>query len=213
LAIGFLAGGLSGLTGAVGLLFNKFYLRHGLNKEEIVATRAANEVILHLIKIVLYILFGLLTYRVMTIGIVVAVSAVLSSITMKWVLPMLSDVLFKKIGYLAMALSGFFMLFQSGDNLLSANKGTLSTSLISEGVEAKLQWQQANYALEFTYDDGFEFEQEIPLTELTSQQQQIVNNQRGIADQIIVEKVYCVGPLYHEAYFLKDRRVLRKIEF
>ena len=50
--IGFLAGALSGLTGAVGLLFNKFYLRHGLTKDQIIATRAANEITLHLIKII-----------------------------------------------------------------------------------------------------------------------------------------------------------------
>ncbi|CAA7390983.1 sulfite exporter TauE/SafE family protein [Chryseobacterium fistulae] len=42
--IGFLAGFISGITGAIGLLFNRFYLRFGLKKEEIIATRAANEV-------------------------------------------------------------------------------------------------------------------------------------------------------------------------
>jgi uncharacterized membrane protein YfcA len=38
--IGFSAGFISGITGAVGLLFNRFYLKFGL-KKEIVATRAA----------------------------------------------------------------------------------------------------------------------------------------------------------------------------
>ena len=61
--IGFSAGFLSGLTGAVGLLFNRFYLRYDLTKEEIVATRAANEIILHLVKITLYFLFGLITEK------------------------------------------------------------------------------------------------------------------------------------------------------
>ena len=94
-SIGFSAGFLSGLTGAVGLLFNRFYLRYGLSKEEIVATRAANEIILHLVKIVLYFLFGLITMKVVSIGIVVSVSAILSSWAMKWVLPKLSEIIFK----------------------------------------------------------------------------------------------------------------------
>ena len=65
--IGFAAGFLSGFTGAVGLLFNRFYLRYGLSKEEIIATRAANEIILRLVKIVLYFLFCLIKMKVQTI--------------------------------------------------------------------------------------------------------------------------------------------------
>ncbi len=57
--VGFLAGFVSGITGAIGLLFNRFYLKYGLTKEEIIATRAANEIILHLIKLVIYIILGL----------------------------------------------------------------------------------------------------------------------------------------------------------
>ena len=64
--IGAAAGFVSGLTGAVGLLFNRFYLRYGLQKEEIVATRAANEVLLHVVKLALYSSFGLLTGKALT---------------------------------------------------------------------------------------------------------------------------------------------------
>ena len=104
--IGFSAGFLSGLTGAVGLLFNRFYLRYGLTKEEIVATRAANEIILHLVKIILYILFGLISTKGIYIGVVVAASAILSTWVMKWILPHLSENSFKQIGYFAMVISG-----------------------------------------------------------------------------------------------------------
>ena len=159
--IGFSAGFLSGLTGAVGLIFNRFYLRYGLSKEQIVATRAANEIILHLVKIVLYFLFGLITTNVIYIGIVVALSAVLSSWSMKWILPKLSETLFKKIGYFAMVISGFGMLSQSGSDLVTANNVTVDTLIKDKGLESKLQWQNANYALEFSYDEGFEFEQVI----------------------------------------------------
>jgi uncharacterized membrane protein YfcA len=79
LIIGFLAGFLSGLTGAVGLLFNRFYLRYGLSKEEIVATRAANELILHVIKLCLYFSFGLITTKVVGIGCTIAIAGFLST--------------------------------------------------------------------------------------------------------------------------------------
>lgn len=127
--IGFSAGFLSGLTGAVGLLFNRFYLRYGLTKEEIVATRTTNEIILHLIKITLYFLFGLITEKVIAIGFVVALAAILLTWSMKWILPKLSETSFKKIGYFAMVISGFMMLSQSATDLFTANNAYIDTDL------------------------------------------------------------------------------------
>jgi hypothetical protein len=211
--IGFSAGFLSGLTGAVGLLFNRFYLRYGLTKEEIVATRAANEIILHLVKIVLYFLFGLITMKVVYIGIIVAFSAILSSWTMKWLLPKLSETSFKKIGYFAMVFSGFLMLLQSGSDLFTANNGNIDTDLKTKGLESKLKWQDANYALEFTYDEGFEFEQVIPITELTRYQQKIVESKTKNADEIVIEVVHTIGSTTYEAYYFKNNKLIDKIDF
>lgn len=211
--IGFFAGFLSGLTGAVGLLFNRFYLRYGLSKEEILATRAANEIILHLIKIVLYTLFGMLNRDVWLTGMVVAFAAVLSSVSMKWVLPMLSENLFKRIGYSAMVLSGFMLMIQSSSNLLKANNGSLTTALKDEGLETKLKWQSANYALEFTYNEGFEFEQVIPYSQLTEAQKQFVESNRGTADKIVIEIVYSLNSTEYEAYYFKSNQLINKIDF
>lgn len=211
--IGFSAGFLSGLTGAVGLLFNRFYLRYGLTKEEIVATRAANEIILHLVKIVLYFLFGLISMKVIYIGLVVAVSAVLSTWIMKWVLPKLSETSFRKIGYAAMAISGVVMLTQSATDLLTENKGHISTNQLAHGFETKLKWQNANYSLEFTYDEGFEFEQITPLKELTLDQQTFINSKANGADQIIAETVYSFRAKSYEVYYFKNHRLVDKIEF
>lgn len=211
--IGFLAGFLSGLTGAVGLIFNKFYLRYGLSKEEIVATRAANEIILHLLKIVLYTLFGLITIKVVSIGIVVALSAVASSVSMKWILPKLSETHFKKIGYLAMFFSGIMMLTNSTSSLLEQNNGQLSSKPIAKGLETKLQWQSSNFALEFTYDEGFEFELAIPIEQLTTEKQELVLAEWPEADKIIVEEVYSLEPRAFEAYYFKNNQLVHKIDF
>ncbi|PKB18535.1 sulfite exporter TauE/SafE family protein [Flavobacterium sp. 5] len=211
--IGFSAGFLSGLTGAVGLLFNRFYLRYGLTKEEIIATRAANEIILHLVKIVLYFLFGLISMKVIYIGVVVAFSAVLSSWSMKWILPKLSETSFKKIGYYAMTLSGFVMLSQSSSDLLAANNGNLATNSKNKGIETKLKWQDSHFALEFTYNEGFEFEQLIPITDLTNEQQKIVYSKRQSADEIVIEAVYVIGSKSYEAYYFKNNQLIQKIDF
>ena len=211
--IGFLAGFLSGLTGAVGLLFNKFYLRYQLSKEEIVATRAANEIIMHLIKIVLYTLFGLITMKVIWMGIVVAVSALLSTWTMKTILPRLSDFLFKKVGYGAMVISGFVILAQSGGNILRANQGGIGYEQIPKGLETQLRWQSTSLELEFTYDEGFEFEQAMPFSELTPEQQSFVKQQYRDYDTIIIEAVYSLHGKTHEAYYFKNKKLVKQIDF
>ncbi len=213
MGIGFLAGFLSGLTGAVGLLFNKFYLRYGLTKEQIIATRAANEICMHLIKIVLYTLFGLISSKVLLVGAVVAFSGLLSTWTMKWVLPRLSEFLFKKIGYFAMVASGFAILFQSGGDLLTANRGSVSFGPLADGLETKLRWQNANYALEFAYDEGFGFEQVIPFKELTLAQQHTVLAQKNGADKIVIEAVYNIGSSSFEAYYFKDGKYVNQVDF
>ncbi|MBW1654545.1 sulfite exporter TauE/SafE family protein [Flavobacterium quisquiliarum] len=211
--IGFSAGFLSGLTGVVGLLFNKFYLNHGLTKEEIIATRAANEIILHLIKIVLYTLFGLISIKVVSIGVVVAVAAVLSSFSMKWILPKLSEFIFKKIGYYAMVLSGFVILGKTTSSLAMEKGGDFTATTISKGLEAKLKWQDAHFAMEFTYDEGFEFEQVIPMKDLTAQQQLFVKSSYDKADRIIIEAVYTINKTSYEAYYIKNNELIHKIDF
>ena len=212
-SIGFIAGLLSALTGAVGLLFNSFYLKFGLSKEEVIATRAANEITLHLIKILLYLMFGLINQTVFLTGFAIALAAILSSISMKYILPRISLFSFKKIGFAAMGLSGILMLLQSGRSILTMNQGNLSSQAISKGIETKLQWQNANFALEFTYDDGFEFEQVIPIEELNREEIVWVQSKHPKADQIVIEKVHTIGKQYYEAYYFQQHQLIEKLEF
>lgn len=120
--IGFLAGFVSGITGATGLLFNRFYLKFGLSKEEIVATRAANEVFLHLIKLLIYISLGLYSNLALWLGLTIAVATVISSYTVKFILPYLSENIFKKVGYGAMVISGVALLAGTSDKIIEQDK-------------------------------------------------------------------------------------------
>ena len=83
--VGFFAGFISGITGAIGLLFNRFYLRYGLTKEEIVATRAANEIFLHSIKLIIYLILGLYSSSAFWLGLTIAIASIISSYTVKFI--------------------------------------------------------------------------------------------------------------------------------
>lgn len=210
--VGFMAGFLSGLTGAVGLLFNRFYLRYGMSKEEIVATRAANEIMLHVIKLFLYGSFGLLSGNVITIGLIVGAAGLLSSYFMRWGIKKISEVFFRRLGYAAMVASGISMLEQSTTNLFSQNKGYLTFAPVSNGVESKLQWQGANLSIEFEYDEGFEYEKVIPFAALPGDKKEIVTAQKGNADHIVIEEVFGFDSHSYEAYYFKDKDLVRKID-
>ena len=213
LVIGFLAGFLSGLTGAVGLLFNRFYLRYGLSKEEIVATRAANELILHVIKLGLYASFGLISGKVIGLGASVAVAGLLSSWFMKWGLKKISESFFRSVGYATMVLSGIVMLTQSGGRLMSENNAYLSFSPIAKGVESKLQWQNAKLAFEFEYDEGFEYEQEILFSDLSPAQRKYILTEKGDAETIRIEEVFGIDSHSFEAYYFRGGKLVKKIDF
>ena len=136
--IGFLAGFVSGITGAIGLLFNRFYLKYGLTKEEIIATRAANEIILHLIKLVIYIILGLYSKNALLLGLTIAVASVVSAYTVKYILPFMSDFLFRKIGYGAMVISGIVLLTSSSEKIINQDKVQLYTVAKGDKNETSL---------------------------------------------------------------------------
>jgi uncharacterized membrane protein YfcA len=213
LIIGFLAGFLSGLTGAVGLLFNRFYLRYGMTKEEIIATRAANEITLHIIKLVLYGFFGLLSGQVISIGITIAIAGVCSAWVMKWGLKFITEISFRKIGYAAMVISGISMLTQSSAGIFTQNNAQVTWAPFANGVESKLQWQNSHMAIEFEYNEGFEYEQQIPLSQLSLDKQQYVLDQKGHADKFVVEEVFGIGTHSYEAYYYSNGRLSKKIDF
>ncbi|MFH7812924.1 MULTISPECIES: TSUP family transporter [Acetobacter] len=123
--LGAVAGFISGFTGAVGLVFNGCYHRLGLRKEEIIATRAANEILLHLLKIILYAAFGLFSAHAIVAGFAVAMAAILSSMGMKYLLPYLHDRLFHHIGQAATVIAGIMMVIIAGEQIAQQKNITI----------------------------------------------------------------------------------------
>lgn len=144
---------ISGLTGAVGVLFNGCYFRCGLRKEQVLATRAANEVLLHLLKLSLYAHYGLLTWAALKAGSLVALSALVASWALRWGLRWFSDGAFRRAGYGAMVFSGLMLLASSTQQLAQQNHIRADFHRDGRGhLEAGLQWRN-NRSLEFDFGD------------------------------------------------------------
>lgn len=214
LVIGFFAGFISGITGAVGLLFNRFYLKFGMTNQQIVATRAANEVVLHIVKLIMYVYFGLFTMMVLKIGAVVALAAILSSYFMKKILPKISIKWFHQIGFSAMVISGVIMLVGFVTKARKEENAQFYTSLAKQGFNSHLTWSEDNYTIEFRWDEGFEFEKVIPFSELPADKQQYLNSVSIPHKCQVIEVVKSFEGTSYEAYFLDEKRALiKKIDF
>jgi uncharacterized membrane protein YfcA len=206
--IGAAAGFLSGFTGAVGLVFNQFYLRNGMRKEEIVATRAANEILLHLVKLILYFSFGLLTEHALLAGTLVAVAAVIASFIMQRLLPYISEIFFRRVGYLAMCMAGVLMFSISGSQLMAQNNIYLDYSHDgSKGV--KLHWQQSALYVEFNHLYNIKFERIIRYSFLPSDIQSTVIALSQNAEKIIVVEVFGLDSHAYEINVYKGNNITK----
>lgn len=146
--IGALAGFISGFTGAVGLIFNGFYYRLGLRKEEIVATRAANDILLHIFKVVLYALYGLIDQATIKTGVVVAIAALASSWGMRLYLHHIPDYLFRQIGRGAAVVAGVAMVALAGRQILVQDRIVLYFNHTEKAVELAANWRQHKLSVE-----------------------------------------------------------------
>lgn len=207
--VGFFAGFVSGITGAIGLLFNRFYLKYGLKKEEIVATRAANEIFLHFIKLIIYLILGLYSESAIWLGLTIAVAALVSSYTVKFILPYLSEFIFRKVGYGAMVISGAVLLVTTGEKIVVQDHISVSKNQFSETT---ISWRQSNFVLEFAFDDGFEVERAIHDTELPPSLKNKFDEMLPQYDKILLEKVFKIGNESYEFYCYKNGK-LTKFEF
>lgn len=198
--IGAAAGFVSGLTGAVGLLFNRFYLRHGLTKERVIATRAANEIILHVIKVALYAAFGLLVKQAVIYGLLIGVAALLSTGALRKILPYLSEQLFKRMGYGAMVLAGVAMLGQAAGGLAKEEGITVQTQVHRQGWDGVLRWRETELSLEFTYNEGFQVEHVVSMNQLPRDKKQQAEALIEGADKVIYEEVHAIGEHHFEVY-------------
>lgn len=160
-AIGFAAGFISGFTGATGLLFNRFYQKLGLQKEALIATRAANEILLHTIKLVLYVRFGLFDRTVLLAGLCVGIAALAAIKVTQLVLPLLTHAQFCRIGHAAAVIAGVLMLSGASRQIVHDDAMSLSYGRAHGETELAMTWRRHRVALEFEHPMEIELKHRV----------------------------------------------------
>jgi uncharacterized protein len=109
---GFLKAYVSGLVGTTGPVLNPFYLRYGLVKEKMIATKATHMTIIHLVKILTYGLLAAISKEQIIAGLAIGLSAIPANLIGKALLKEMSPQQFRQIVLAFMAIGGAWMIWQ-----------------------------------------------------------------------------------------------------
>jgi uncharacterized membrane protein YfcA len=200
--LGAAAGLLSGFTGAVGVVFHRAYYRMGLSKNEIVATRATNEVLLHLLKIALYAAFGLMPRSAIVAGVMVALAALLASFAARWLLPLMRESLFRRIGLIAMLGSGVAMFSLSGNQILRIHNAWVAYVSPDDEHELQLYWGGVRrFAIEREEEGGLVVECVVAITALPRAVRDAIPTIAPHHAVSMIEEVHGSGTHYYEVYY------------
>ncbi|QUY43981.1 sulfite exporter TauE/SafE family protein [Acaryochloris marina] len=118
LPLGFGNSFASGLIGSTGPIMNPAYINYGLLKEAMVATKAANIILAHVIKLCAYASLGTLSKEYVIYGVVIGAAAIPANWLGQWVLSRMSNDLFKQVTFIFIAVSGVLMLWQQRQFLM-----------------------------------------------------------------------------------------------
>ncbi|OLT59546.1 sulfite exporter TauE/SafE family protein [Moorena bouillonii] len=118
LPAGFVYSFLSGIIGSMGPLLAPFYLNYGLQKEELLATQAVNRMVVHIVKLIAYAIFGTLTLNYLGYGIIIGIAAFPGNFIGNLVLEKMSPQLFRNLVIAFVIFSGIFLLWEQRQLLM-----------------------------------------------------------------------------------------------
>jgi len=101
---------MSGIIGATGPLLNPFMLNYGLEKENLVATKSLNSLLMQLTKITSYTIFGALSWQLTAYGLTLGFGAIIGVFFAKKHLLAISAERFRKYTLILMVGTGILML-------------------------------------------------------------------------------------------------------
>lgn len=104
---------LSGLVGATGPVLNPFMLSYGLEKEQLVATKSLNSLVMQLTKLTTYTVFGALSWQAGIYGVLLGLGAVLGVYIAREHLLNIHLERFRNYTLAIMAISGVLMLMKA----------------------------------------------------------------------------------------------------
>ena len=115
--LGLLIAMIGTFTGGMGPILNPFLLNVGIDKEELVGTKAAQAFFLGIAQIGSYTFFGLLTPELWIYGITLGLGATLGNLLGKQLLKRMSKIAFRKWLITIMVISGIVLLIQAAQEL------------------------------------------------------------------------------------------------
>ncbi|WP_448562678.1 sulfite exporter TauE/SafE family protein [Trichothermofontia sp.] len=118
LPLSFVNSFVSGLVGSTGPILNPVYLHYGLEKEQLIATKSATVVLIHVIKMVTYLAFGILTLPYFLYGLLIGLAAIPANWIGKLILERMTAAQFRQIVLGFVGVSGLWMLWQQREILL-----------------------------------------------------------------------------------------------
>jgi uncharacterized membrane protein YfcA len=110
---GLLVSFVSGLVGGTGPMINVLYLKYGNTKEKVVATRAAGEIFVHIVKLASYYYFGIFEGTHLILGLIIGVLAVTANFAGKFMLKKISPSFFKWLTLGIIISSALMMIYQN----------------------------------------------------------------------------------------------------
>lgn len=111
--LGFIISIIGTFTGGMGPILNPFLMNVGIDKEELVATKAAQSFFLGLSQVSGYTFFGLLSKELWIYGIALGLGASLGNYFGKRILKKMSKLSFRRWVIVIMVLSGFVILIKA----------------------------------------------------------------------------------------------------
>ncbi len=112
---GFLKAYVSGLVGTTGPVLNPFYLRYGLVKEKMLATKATHMTIIHVVKIITYGALAAMSKDEIVAGLAIGLSAIPANLVGRYILSRMSPHQFRQVVLAFMVIGGTWMLWGQKD--------------------------------------------------------------------------------------------------
>ena len=116
--LGFFISVIGTFTGGMGPGLNSFLLNSGIDKEQLVGTKAAQSFFLGLAQVSGYMFFGLLTQTLWIYGIALGSGAILGNLIGKWLLQRMSKLAFRRWLIAIMVISGLILILKAIPELL-----------------------------------------------------------------------------------------------
>lgn len=110
LPAGFIYAFLSGIAGSTGPLLNPLYLNYGLKKEQMIGTKSTHLVIIHLVKIVTYAIFGALNFSYLKYGLILGIAALPGNYLGQIALQYISEKQFRRLVVGFVTFSGILII-------------------------------------------------------------------------------------------------------